>query len=93
MLRQRHHLSTKAVHMQTRPRIPSDEIVRWEAGKSGSVSDKFRRVMYDALRTAIIESALKAIRLLKEHQEAEATAVAKARPEPPRLSGFIMGEG
>jgi hypothetical protein len=70
-LRRRHHLDVRRVYLHSRPRIPPETIRRWEGGKEGSVSDEFRRSLYDALRAAIIESCAATIAAMRAAQDAE----------------------
>ena len=73
LLRQRHHLDVRHIYLRTRPRIASAEIKKWEAGTLGSVSEAFRRSLYEALRASIIDACDKMARRLAAHKDAETT--------------------
>lgn len=90
ILRVRYGIHYRTIFMLSRPRVPVEEIRRWERGKAGSVSDEFRRNMYEALRQAMIEACLRVARLLQEHKERD---VAVGKPKPvPAPSSFVMGD-
>lgn len=70
-MRQRHHLDVRQIYLRTRPRIVTAEIKKWEAGLLGSVSEEFRRSLYEALRASIIDACNGMARRLVTHKDAE----------------------
>jgi|GEM_PF-2698672 len=73
LLRQRYHLDVRQIYIRTRPRITAAEIKRWEEGAFGSVSEAFRRSVYEGLRASIIDACDATMRRLTAHKENEAT--------------------